>query len=95
MPHLVIVRTGGSILDLKSYNCQELGLAKELCRKGWKTTLILAGSKNQSLKIENVTVYYCKFYSLNQQLAYFVGISNLLKKLKPSIIQIHDIGIFM
>ena len=95
MFHLVIIRTSGSILDLESYNCQELGLAKELCRKGWKTSLILAGSENRSFEIENVAVYYCKFYSLNQQLAYFIGISDLLKKLKPSIIQIHDIGIFM
>lgn len=95
MFHLVIIRTSGSILDLESYNCQELGLAKELCRKGWKTSLILAGSENRFLEIENVAVYYCKFYSLNQQLAYFIGISDLLKKLNPSIVQIHDMGMFM
>ena len=39
--HLVIVRSGGSIINFSSYNCQELGLAKALSKKGWPGTLIV------------------------------------------------------
>lgn len=45
--HLVIVRTGANVLNLTSYNCQELGLAKALTKKGLKVSLILAGNKSK------------------------------------------------
>lgn len=93
--HLVIVRTSGSILDLKTYNCQELGLARALSRKGWKVSLILAGRESSSFKFGDVSVFCCKLYAMNQQLAYFEGISDLLKRLSPTIIQIHEIGLLM
>lgn len=94
-PHLVIVRTSGSVLDLTTYNCQELGLAQSLTSKGFKVSLILAGKDSKYIQIGNVSVYYCKLVALNQQIAYFRNISSLLKQLKPNLIQIHEIGLFM
>lgn len=43
MKHIVIFRTSGSFLDFNTYNCQELGLAKALVKKGYKLSLILGG----------------------------------------------------
>lgn len=97
--HLVIVRTGGSVIDLTSYNCQELGLAKVLTLKGWKVTIILAGLRNdvKYIKVGQavVAVYYAKFRKLNQALAWFQGIESLLSSLNPDNIQIHEFGMLM
>ena len=93
--HLVIIRTGGSVVNLESYNCQELGLAKALRSKGLKVTLVLANKTAGNLVIDGVDVIYCKFKALNQQLAWFYGIEDILEKLKPTLIQVHDLGMFM
>ena len=93
--HLVIVRTGGSVVNLESYNCQELGLAKALRSKGLKVTLVLASKSAGNLVIDGVDVVYCKFKALNQQLAWFEDIDGILERLNPSLIQVHDMGMFM
>lgn len=101
MKHIVIVRTGSTIIDMNSYNCQELGLAKALANKGYRVSLIMAGIDRNTETIENenhlssVQVFYLKVKSLDIRLGYFVGIDTLLKQLNPTIIQIHDMGIFM
>ncbi len=93
--HLVIIRTGGSIVDLATYNCQELGLAKALVRKGLKVTLIIAGTRLEKVHIEGVEVIHCPFRAINQQLAWFKGLDGILKNLQPTRIQVHDMGMFM
>lgn len=98
--HLVIVRTSGNSIDLNKYNCQELGLAKEIVKKGNKVTLILAGSEYKEDRIFfddslYVDIIYVKCKKINQQLAYFIDIDKILHKLNPDIIQVHDLGIFM
>lgn len=40
---IAIVRTDTSVLDLESYNCQELGLAKALARRGHQVDVYLNG----------------------------------------------------
>ena len=97
--HIVIIRTSGSIMDINSYNCQELGLAKALVKKGLKVTLILAGSKfeHNEFIIDNkkVNLYYLSYVSINQSLAWFNSLYYLLNKLAPSCIQIHEFGMYM
>lgn len=98
--HLVIVRSGGSIINFSSYNCQELGLAKALSKKGWKVSIILTGHTYREERIEimggkEVTVYSMTFKALNQQLAQFEGMERLLEKLHPDLIQIHEFGMWM
>lgn len=99
MRHLVIVRTGASILDLKTYNCQELGLAKALTKKGWKVSLIMAGKEacveEYLCEGGSVLVHFMKFIRLDQRFGYFIGIDGKLDELKPDILQVHDLGIFM
>lgn len=97
--HIVIVRTSGTYLDYKTYNCQELGLAKALANRGWKVSLVMAGYKQcrEIVNMDNcdVEVYYLKFKGINQQLSIFFGWKELLTELKPDIIQVHDMGIYM
>lgn len=97
--HLVIIRTGASLLNLKSYNCQELGLAKSLAKKGLKVSLVLAGENEKKLDIEidghTISIYFVKYISLNQALGWFFKIETLLRNLQPTCIQIHEFGMFM
>lgn len=97
--HLVIVRTGGSIINLASYNCQELGLAQALIKKGLKVSLILAGTKNEEKVFEHegfkIKIYFLKYISINQALSYFFNLHSLLSQLSPTVIQIHEFGMLM
>lgn len=94
--HLVIVQTPISYLDDKRYNRQETGLAKALARHGFKVTLIYAGKTNYRHKVcDNVEIHYLKCVKLNQQVGTYFGLRKLLNQLKPDIVQIHEIGMFM
>lgn len=97
--HLVIVRTGGSVINFESYNCQELGLAKSLSKKGLTVSLILAGNENKITEViydeYKIIVYQCRYISVTQSLSWFDSIEELLKKINPDIIQIHEFGMLM
>ena len=99
MKHLVIVRTGASVLDLKTYNCQELGLAKALTKKGLRVSLVMAGyeKKEEVYSCTNgeVSVHYLPFKAIDQRYGYFFGIDYELSSLNPDILQVHDLGVFM
>ena len=97
--HIVIVRTGGSIINFESYNCQELGLAKALTLKGIKVSLVFAASENKSLKVNykgyEIGIYLRRFKAVNQALAWFDDIETLLDSLEPDVLQIHEFGMLM
>lgn len=97
--HLLIFRTGGSIINLNSYNCQELGLAKALTKKELKVSIILASAENKQEVIHtdrgSINIYYRHYKSLNQALSWFDDIEDLLKQLQPTLIQIHEFGMLM
>lgn len=99
MKHIVIFRTSGSYLDVKSYNCQELGLSKALVSKGYKVSLIMAGPKTEHVhfayRSKVIDIYYLKYKSIHQSMALFAGWKTLLKSIQPDVIQIHDLGIVM
>lgn len=70
--HLVIVRPLGNVLDVNSYNCQEIGLAKALVNDGWCVSVIMAGLQNEHIRVNVsgehfVDVY---FYDLSVCKAY-------------------------
>ena len=97
--HIVIVRTAGSFLNIDSYNCQEIGLAKALVKKGWNVSVILAGKKKTKRTIysdcNQINVYYVLSRSINEALTYFTDIFPLLASLKPTHLQIHEFGMWM
>jgi len=97
--HLVIVRTGGSVINIDSYNCQEIGLAKALTENGLKVSVILAGETSSSKVIyvndKEIDIYFVKYYGINQALSWFCRLESLLHKLSPTCIQIHEFGMLM
>ena len=99
MKHIVIFRTSGSYIDYNTYNCQELGLAKALVKKGLKVSLLMAGPINKHIKYvysgEIVDIYYLTYKSINQSLCWFNGWQKLLEQLKPDVIQVHELGMYM
>lgn len=99
MQHLVIVRTGANVLDLNTYNCQELGLAKALTFKGLKVTLVMAGYEHKEVVYPcdggEVHVIFLRFKSINQRYGFFLGINKTLAELSPDLLQVHDLGVFM
>ena len=96
---LVIVRTGGSVIDFESYNCQELGLAKALSKRGVVVSLVLAGKENKLNTVDYegyaIKVYQRQYKSVNQSLAWFDNIEALLREIGPDIVQIHEFGMLM
>ena len=97
---IVIIRSGGSIVNWNNYNCQELGLAKTLAAyRGWHVILVLAGEKYERIQFREglgvVDIYRLKYYALNQALSFFVGIDELLEEINPTLIQVHDLGMYM
>ena len=99
MKHIVIFRTSGSYIDYNTYNCQELGLAKALLKKGFKVSLVMAGPITKHIEYEYneklVDIYYLTYKSLNQSLCLFDSWKVLLERLKPNVIQLHEFGMFM
>lgn len=99
MKHIVIFRTSGSFIDFNTYNCQELGLAKALVKKGYKLSLILAGHTEKHIVYNvgdrHVDIYYLTYSSIKQSICVFHGWKKLLDELKPDILQVHDLGMSM
>ncbi len=97
--HIVIFRTPVSVLNITGYNCQELGLAKALTRKGYRVSVVLAGTTRReevfALPEGDIHVYFLPFVRINQQLGVMFGYRALLSELAPTILQIHDFGIYM
>ena len=82
--HLVIIRTGASLLNLKSYNCQELGLAKSLAKKGLKVSLVLAGENEKKIRYRDRWTYYiylfCKIHLTKPSIRLVLQNRNVITK---------------
>lgn len=97
--HIAIFRTGGSYIDYATYNCQEVGLAKALARKGYRVSVVMGGpeTKHTAINYENgtVDVYYLTYRAIHQSMGIFCGWKDLLDELQPDVVQVHDMGILM
>lgn len=94
--HLVIIQTALSYLDNKTYNRQETGLAKALANRGYKVSLIYTGRvEHQENICDNVNIYYLKCIKINQQIGFYHKLWQTLDMLKPDLLQIHEMGMFM
>lgn len=94
--HILIFRTSCTNLDPSSYNCQEIGLAKALIEFGHNVSVVLGGNKNTYYKdTTSVCVYTLTYRALNQAYGIMDGYKELLHKLNPDVIQVHEIGLYM
>lgn len=97
---IVIVRTSTLILDFKTYNCQELGLAKALSKKGYKVSIITPDIKSTHYKeyVDNgeaIDIYTVKFIALNRNICWHYNVDSILKEIKPNIIHINSFSLSM
>lgn len=98
--HLVILRSYGDILDLKKYNCQELGLAKALVKKGLKVSLLMP-DKNESTEtlstsFGDIHIVHIKIkWKLHARYCWFTNFEKKISSLKPTMIQVHDMDLLM
>lgn len=61
MKHLLILRSSLSYTDQKTYNSQEIGLVKDLCKKGYKVSVVLAGRDECVETQDGCAVYYLMY----------------------------------
>ena len=95
MPTLAIVRPSSSILDLDTYNVQEIGLGKALCDLGWNVDLYLRGRAASMIcgyerQEKRLRIFFLKGFGLPGQQGIFPGILNLLNQTAYDLIQVHE-----
>ena len=98
--HIVIVRSYGDNINLENYNCQEIGLAKALVRRGLKVTLLMSFSEstasNRPTSISGVNIEYIRIkWKVHARYCWFDNLEQRLADLKPSILQVHDMDLLM
>lgn len=98
--HIVIIRTSNTIIDFNTYNCQEIGLARALVKRGYKVSVITAGinAEHTMVNVEGYTsidVYRVKCFSLNTNICYHIGFKQLLKRICPDILHVNSISHWM
>ena len=92
---IVIVRTTTHIVDLETYNCQEVGLAKALSRKGHKAYIITPDHRAEHIRMDvdgglPVDIYKVTFVSLNKFICWHKGVGKILKEIRPDLININS-----
>ena len=97
---IIIVRTSNLILDFKTYNCQELGLAKALSRRGYEMSIITPDIKasHRQEDVEGglpIDIYTVTFCALNRNICWHHGVDELLKQISPDLIHINSISLSM
>ena len=73
--HLLIVRSSLTSMNLSSYNVQELGLAKELQKRGYKVSVIMGAGEESVSETEFCTVYFLKYRRVQQAIGYFIHLN--------------------
>lgn len=98
--HILILRTSSLIIDFRTYNCQETGLATVLVKKGYRVSFVTPGLKNEHIQLpvsQNgvVDVYTVTFSRLNRNICWYHGFFKLMKSIKPDLLHINSISLSM
>ena len=97
--HIVIFRTSGSYINYATYNCQEVGLAKALVKRGYKVSVLMGGPEGKHVehRVGNsgIGIYYLTYRGINQSICVFSGWEKLLEQLRPDVLQVHEFGMLM
>ncbi len=83
----LIIRMYPNVLNIKSYNCQEIGLAKAMIRKGNQCDIVLYTDKNKNWDDEiifdenrKIHVYYLKAKSIFKNAFFDKKLYELIKQ---------------
>lgn len=90
-----IIRSASSAVSKSQYNIQEIGLAKELAKKGMDVDVFLISDKNETYSekcgVDNkVTVYWLKGIKIPGQQGYYKDLKGILDSQKYDMIQALD-----
>lgn len=94
---IAIIRSSSVVLNLQSYNCQEIGLANALAKLGFSTDIFMA-SKGRQVSITEINspagckvrVFHLPFIALPGKQAVFPDLFSLLNKERYDLIQVHE-----
>lgn len=91
---ILITRAGINIVDLKTYNCQELGLAKMLSKKGHKVYITTPDYEEKHFSVpveggEPVEVYQLKLIINNRIICWHKHLEQTLNIINPDIIHLN------
>ncbi len=89
-----------NVIDFRTYNSQELGLARALSKKGHEVSIITPDyiQGNEIFKVNNgndIRVYKVKFIALNKAYLWHFGVNKILNIIKPDIIHICEFNFTM
>lgn len=82
---ILIVRMWADVLNIKNYNCQEVGLAKALIRKGHQCDIVLYTDKDsyeEDIEFENgkIHIYYLKAKNILKNALYEKKLYDIAKE---------------
>lgn len=89
---IAVVRGSTSFQSIKSYNSQELGLAKALLKRGIHTDIFYASAENKASVLidEGVKIYYLPVIKLAGQQGIMLGVNYHIKKNNYDLIQVSE-----
>lgn len=101
--HVVIVKSLGFVIDINTYNSQEIGLSKALVKRGFTVSLILPGKElskhivdcDLENKASKFTIYYVPFVGVKPLVSKFIGLEKLLEEIKPDVLQFSEFNSVM
>ena len=93
MNKIATIRTSSNYMNVDAYNTQELGLARELEKKGFSVDIFIANDVYVDELVylsNNITLHKLKCIKLPGQNGYFPSLINDLKKRKYDLIQVAE-----
>lgn len=91
---ILITRAGTQIINFATYNCQELGLAKALARRGHRVFITTPDQKEEHIQIAvegglPIEIYKLKLIKINKIVCWHRHLSGVLKEIDPDIIHLN------
>ncbi|MFB9760927.1 glycosyltransferase family 4 protein [Ectobacillus funiculus] len=87
---ILILRGSSQYVSPKTYNVQEIGLAKALVRLGWKVLIISSGPKELTMKLDE-NIDWIELERKGKTIGWPQGSLRIIEQFQPDIIQCQDI----
>ncbi|MDQ6595009.1 glycosyltransferase [Bacillus salipaludis] len=90
LKRILILRGSSQYVSPKTYNVQEIGLAKALVKLGWNVVIVSSGPQECNLKIDE-NIEWIELKRIGKTFGFPKGVDKIIKDFKPDIIQCQDI----